>query len=70
MAGSLRSDKRAAAMMSLIRSAKLNELDPCAYLRDALKRLPTQPACRSGQLMPHQWIELTSLANRAALRSR
>lgn len=37
--GSLRAGKRAAAVMSL----KPNGLDPCAYLRDVLERLPTQP---------------------------
>jgi hypothetical protein len=41
--------------MSLIQSAKLNGLDPYAYLRDVLERLPTQPASRVGELMPHQW---------------
>ena len=45
-AGSLRAGKRAAAVMSLIHSAKLNGLDPYAYLRDVLERLPAQPASR------------------------
>src|SRR3546814_20500842 len=42
-AGSLRAGKRAAAIMSLIQSAKLNGLNPYAYLRDVLERLPTHP---------------------------
>ena len=54
-AGSLRAGKRAAAVMSLIQSAKLNGLDPYAYLRDALERLPTQPASQIGELLPHRW---------------
>ena len=54
-AGSLRAGKRAAAVMSLIQSAKLNGLDPYAYIRDVLERLPTQPASRIGELLPHQW---------------
>jgi transposase len=54
-AGSLRAGKRAAAVMSLIHSAKLNGLDPYAYLRDVLERLPTQPARRIEELLPHQW---------------
>jgi len=37
---------RAAAAMSPIHSAKLNGLDPYAYLRDVLDLLPTQPASR------------------------
>ena len=41
-AGSLRADKRGAAIMSLIQSAKLNGQDPNAYLKDVLTRLPTQ----------------------------
>jgi len=41
-AGSLRSGQRAAAVMSLIQSAKLNGHDPYAYLKDVLARLPTQ----------------------------
>ncbi|MCJ0713715.1 IS66 family transposase, partial [Pseudomonas aeruginosa] len=38
-AGSLRSGQRAAALMSLIQSAKLNGHDPYAYLKDVLMRL-------------------------------
>ena len=40
-AGSLRVGQRPAAVMSLIQSAKLNGLDPCAYLKDVLLCLPT-----------------------------
>ncbi len=38
------SGKRAAAIMSLIQSARLNGHDPYAYLKDVLTRLPTQRA--------------------------
>jgi transposase len=41
--------------MSLIGSAKMNGLDPYAYLRDVLERLPTQPARRVAELLPHRW---------------
>lgn len=54
-AGSLRAGKRAAAVMSLIHSARVNGHDPYAYLRDVLERLPTQPASRIGELLPHRW---------------
>ena len=54
-AGSLRSGKRAAAIMSLIQSARMNGHDPYAYLKDVLTRLPTQRASEVGQLLPHQW---------------
>ncbi len=60
-AGSLRSGKRAAAIMSLIQSAKLNGHDPHAYLKDVLTRLPSQPNSRIGELLPHRWRADTTL---------
>jgi hypothetical protein len=54
-AGSLRAGKRAAAIMSLIHSARLNGHDPYAYLRDVMERLPTQPASRIDELLPRRW---------------
>jgi transposase len=54
-AGSLRAGQRAAAIMSLIGSAKMNGLDPYVYLRDVLERLPTHPASRIEELLPHRW---------------
>ena len=43
--------------MSLVHSARLNGLDPHAYLRDVLERLPTQPASRIAELLPHCWSQ-------------
>ncbi|RRH79413.1 IS66 family transposase, partial [Variovorax beijingensis] len=57
-AGSLRAGQRAAAVMSLIQSAKLNGHEPHAYLSDVLDRLPTQPASRVAELLPHRWSAL------------
>jgi transposase len=54
-AGSLRAGKRAAAIMSLIQSAKLNGHDPYLYLKDVMERLPTQSASRLEELLPHRW---------------
>jgi hypothetical protein len=54
-AGSLRAGKRAAAIMTLIRSAQLNGHDPLAYLKDVLTRLPTHRAADVAQLLPHRW---------------
>jgi transposase len=54
-AGSLRAGQRAANVMSLIQSAKLNGHDPYRYLKDVLERLPTQPASRIEELLPHRW---------------
>lgn len=53
--GSLRAGKRAAAVMSLIQSAKMNGHDPYAYIKDVLTRLPTQKASQIGELLPHRW---------------
>jgi hypothetical protein len=41
--------------MSLVRSAQLNGLDPHAYLKDVLQRLPTQSNSAIGELLPHRW---------------
>ena len=60
-AGSLRAGKRAAAVMSLIQSARLNDHDPYRYLKDVLDRLPTQPASRIGELLPHNWAAAAEL---------
>ena len=54
-AGSLRAGKRAAAIMSLVHSARINGHDPYAYLKDVLERLPTHPASRIDDLLPHRW---------------
>ena len=54
--GSLRAGKRAAAIMSLIQSAKLNGHAPFLYLKDILSRLPTQPKSRIGELLLHRWL--------------
>ena len=54
-AGSLRSGQRAANVMSLIQSAKINGLDPHAYLRDVLARLPTARHSDLDDLLPHNW---------------
>jgi len=47
--------KRAAVVMSLVMSAKLNVHDPWAYLKDVLTRLPTHLSSRIGELLPYCW---------------
>jgi transposase len=59
-AGSLRAGKRAAAIMSLIQSARLNGHDPYRYLKDVMERLPTQRASRIAELLPHSWMPTTT----------
>ena len=45
----------AAAHYSLIESAKANGLNPYAYLRDVLTRLPLTKAKDIDSLLPHLW---------------
>ena len=54
-AGSLRAGQRAAAIMSLIQSARMNGIDPYAYLKDVFERLPTLQGSRIEELQPHRW---------------
>ena len=54
-AGSLRAGKRAAAVMTLLNSARLNGHDPYAYMKDVLQRLPTHKMSAIGELLPHRW---------------
>ncbi len=60
-AGSLRSGRRAAAIMSLIQSAKLNGHEPYAYLKDVLTRLPTHKASAIDELLPQLETHYRSL---------
>jgi transposase len=60
-AGSLRSGQRAAAIMSLIQSAKMNGHDPYAYMKDVLERLPTQRASAIDELLPHNWVAVDKM---------
>lgn len=53
--GSELAGQRAAMVMSLVQSARLNGHDPFAYLSDVLRRLPTQLNSRIGELLPHLW---------------
>ena len=54
-AGSLRAGKRAVAVMSLVHSARINGLDPYAYLKDVLERLAAHPNSRIDDSLPHRW---------------
>ena len=53
--GSQQAGERAAVVMSLIESAKLNGHDPWAYLKDVFDRLPTLKQRDLAQLLPHNW---------------
>jgi transposase len=54
-AGSDRGGERAAAIYTLIETAKLNGVDPQAWLADVLARLPDHPVKRIGDLLPWNW---------------
>ena len=54
-AGSEMAGQRAAMVMSLVQSAKLNGHDPWAHLRDVLERLPTHLNSGIDELLPYRW---------------
>jgi transposase len=54
-AGSDRGGERAAFMYSLIATAKLNEVDPRAWLADVLARIADHSASRLHELLPWNW---------------
>ena len=54
-AGSDEGGQRAAAIYTLIETAKLNDVDPHAWLTDVLTRLQDHPAKRIGELLPWNW---------------
>ena len=54
-AGSDRGGERAAVMYTLIQTAKLNDVDPQAWLADVLARLQDHPARRIDELLPWNW---------------
>ncbi|MCB1567533.1 MAG: IS66 family transposase [Xanthomonadales bacterium] len=59
-AGSETAGRRAAAIMSLLATAKANQRDPHAWLNDVLNRLPTTKDRDIATLLPHRW---TSASN-------
>ena len=65
--GSDRGGRRAAAMYSLIVSAKMNGVDPQAWLADVLARIAGHPAHRLDELLPWNWRpQLQAIAPLAA----
>jgi hypothetical protein len=64
-AGSDRGGARAAAMYSLIVTAKMNNIDPQAWLADVLSRIAGHPASRLDELLPWNWIAAKACAQAA-----
>ena len=54
-AGSERGAERAALMVTLIGTAKLNDVDPQAWLADVLARIAEHPVHRLDELLPWNW---------------
>ncbi|WP_093022011.1 IS66 family transposase [Sphingobium sp. YR768] len=54
-AGSDRGGQRTAFMLSLIATAKLNDIDPQAWLADVLARIADIPQHRLAELLPWNW---------------
>jgi hypothetical protein len=61
-AGSDAGGERAAAIYSLIGTAKLNDIDPEAYLRDVLERIADYPVNRIDDLLPWNAASSSELA--------
>ena len=65
--GSDRGGQRAAVMYSLIVTAKMNDVDPQAWLADVLARIAEHPAQRLDDLLPWNWAtSKASATDRAA----
>jgi transposase len=65
-AGSDRGGMRAAVMYSLIVTAKMNDIDPQAWLANVLARIAGHPAHRLDELLPWNWHPATPAVSRAA----
>ena len=64
--GSDRGGDRAAMMYSLIVTAKMNDLDPQAWLADVLARIAAHPVQRLDELLPWNWRDRNKQVDQAA----
>ncbi len=65
--GSDRGGERAAVMYSLIVTAKMNNIDPQAWLADVLARIAGHPVQRLDELLPWNWHTSSAQASQARL---
>jgi transposase len=65
-AGSDRGGRRAAAMYSLIVTAKMNDVDPQAWLADVLARVAEHPVHKLDELLPWNWRAARQTTSQAA----
>ena len=61
-AGSQRGADRAAVMLTMITTCRLNDVDPKAWLADVLARIADIPTSRLQELLPWQWSILRQAA--------
>ena len=55
-----RSGKTMAILRSFVSSCELNKIDPFAWFKDVLTRIPAQSIQKLNQLMPHNWAAQTN----------
>jgi hypothetical protein len=60
-------DTKRSSIRSARNGCKRHQIDPFAYLKDILERLPTQPADRLGELLPDAWVAANPDARRRAV---
>ena len=65
-AGSQRGADRAAVMLTLITTCRLNDVDPKAWLADVLARIADLPVARLHELLPWEWKRLRQAENPAS----
>ncbi len=65
-AGSDRGGQRAALMYSLVVSAKMNDIDPQAWLAHVLANIAQHPVSRLDELLPWNWRAPDALTQKAA----
>jgi transposase len=54
--------RRAAVMYTLIETARLNDVDPEAWLGDVISRIADHPNMRIDELLPWKWSQIASQA--------
>lgn len=64
-AGSQRGADRAAVMLTMITTCRLNDVDPKAWLADVLARIADLPASRLHEMLPWEWKSLREAENPA-----
>ena len=64
--GSYRGGQRAAVLYTLIQTARLNDVDPQAWLADVLARIAEHPVRQLDRLLPWNWRKQRGMLSQAA----